>query len=302
VPFNERARIGSSFNISGGNLDIDIASVLVTGSFSLKGGPFPATDEDVGRLILRDTAAGADNELALTKVGGYSRRVILGTYDIVYQHLQGDLVPKNQDAVLGEVAVKSAGTIDINVAAGYFAAPVNHNGVLFPASPLQMGNILLRNPASEDYLVLGKTSLQNLSAKVIPGTYDVYYSHLNGDQVPQNSMARIMQGLIIDPPGPTIQGGGLSINVDSVVMTGQMLLNNALMPASEYDYGLVRLLRESDTVLLGHTHDQTYGLRVVKHPDWAGFNIHYGVETLGDFLPANGDARVMCILLDPLIL
>jgi hypothetical protein len=87
-----------------------------------------------------------------------------------------------------------------------------------------------------------------------------------------------------------------------VSITGQMLLNDGPMPASEYDDGLLNLRREDDLVLLGNTHDQSYQVRVVNQDDWADFQVHYGVETRGENIPWNGDAQVMCILLDPIIL
>jgi len=302
VPFNQRARIGGNVPIATGKLDINMSSFDVSGSFTLNGGAFPVTEQNTGQIVLRDQVTGTENVLALTKDGAYDHKVVRSAYDIVYQHLQGQQVPQNKNAHLSSVVVKSAATLDVNVTSRLFSAPVYHNGELFPVSQQQVANMLLRNPDNEDLAFLGKTSLQNLSALVVPGTYDVYYSHLNGDEIPRNTMARIIQGLIIDPPGPVLQGGGggVQLHVNSVSITGQMLLNDGPMPVSEFDDGLLSLRRETDTVLLGNTHDQSYQVRVVDQDDWAEFLIHYGVETFGATIPRNGDAQLMCILLDPI--
>lgn len=305
VPFNLRARIGSNINIGTGKLDISMSSFAVSGDFSLNGNAFPGTFQHTGRIVFRDQVTGTENELAQTQDGAYSHQVVRGAYDVVYQHLQGEQVPQNKNAHLSSLVVKSDQTVDVDVGGRFFAAPIYHNGALFPADQQQIASIILREPAGVDRALLGRTSQQNLSAMVVPGTYDVYYSHLNGDEIPQNTMARFMSGLIIDPPGPVLTGGGgggIVLEVNSVSITGQMLLNDAPMPALEYDDGLIHLRRQEDSVLVANTHDQTYQVRVVNQEDWAEFLVHYGVESRGDTVPWNGDAQVMCILLDPIVL
>ena len=148
---------------------------------------------------------------------------------------------KTKNALLSEdVVVKNAATIDVNVPSRLFAASVYHNGVLFTSSAQQQGNILLRNPDSGDLVFFGKTSLQNLSARVVPGAYDVYYSHLNGEEVPQNRMARFHEDLVVTAPSLSQKGGGgAQLHVNSIQITGQMLMNDSPMPVNEYDDGLL---------------------------------------------------------------
>ena len=280
-------------------------STQVAGDFSLNGGAFPVSNQNMGQIVFRDQATGIESVLAQTKDGSYDHRIVRGVYDIVYQHLIGLQVPQNKNALLGAAVIKTPANIDIDVPARLFQTAVLHNGVLFPAAQQQAANMLLRNGDSGDLAFIGKTSLQNLSALVVHGTYDVYYSHLSGTEIPQNKMARTMQGLVIAAPGPAIQGGGgPQLNVNSVVMTGQFLLNDAPMPASEYDDGLIKLRRAEDQVLLGNTHDQNYEARVVDQDDVIDFIVHYESETRSAVdlsLPFNGDAEVMCVRLEPII-
>jgi len=301
VPFNTRARLGNNVPIGSGNLDINIDSYSVTGDFTLNGNPFPASIQHRAQIVFRDQVTGTDNVLAGTEEGGYTHWVVRSAYDIVYKHVEGDQVPENKEAVLGSVVIKNPAVVDVDVEARLFGAPVYHNGVLFPADQSQIANIWLRNPDNADRVQLGRVSQQNVSALVIPGTYDVYYGYLSGDAIPRNTMARIQQGVVVDPPGPVILGGGLQFDVNSTLINGNMYVNDVSPPASEYDDGLVELRRQEDTVLIGNTHDQSYELRVIRDPAWSLFDLHYGVETIGDNMPWNGDARLGCIVLDPIV-
>lgn len=304
VPSNPRARVGSNLNVASGTLNIDMLSATLSGDFSLNESPFPNTIQNTGRIVLRDIDSAVDTELELTASGSYEKNLVRGTYDIVYQHLQGDEVPQNKNAIIEEgLSVKIPATVNINVPARLFSASVYHNGALFPAAQSEIANILLRNTNTGDQALLGKTSQQNLSVLVVPGAYDVYYAYLNGVEIPTNSMARFQENLVISPVGPVIQGGGgTQLLVESTVVSGNMLLNDAPMPASEYDDGNLRLQQAEDTVLLGNTHDQSYQVRLLTQPEKTVYWIHYAVETLGDNIPGNGDARFMCVLFDPIIL
>jgi hypothetical protein len=165
----------------------------------------------------------------------------------------------------------------------------------------RVANIWLRNAVNADRVLIGRVAQQNVSALMIPGTYDVYYEYLAGDSIPVNSMARIMQGLVVAPPGPVLQGIGLQFDVNSTLINGSMFLNDVAPPALQYDDGLIELRRLEDQVLLGNTHDQNYQVRVINDPEWSLFDLHYGVESVGDTVPWNGDSKLGCIVLDPIV-
>lgn len=301
VPFNVRARVGSDLSVAGGTLNVNIVSYPVSGNFTLNGGVFPASALNTGQIVLRDQLTQAENVLGLTLEGTYKHQVIEGNYDFVYQHLQGDDIPQNKNATLSTgVLVNSAEVFNINVTSSLFSAAVYHNGLLFPALQQQQANILFRNLASGDQVLFGKTSQQNLSAQMLPGIYDVYYSHLSGNEVPQNKMARFQQGLVVNAPGPSFNEGENQLQVNSMLATGQMLMNGSPMPVSEYDDGLLSFTWEEDTVLLGNTHDQNYEVRLLNNPNWDDFLIQFKTETTGPTIPANGDARFRCVRLAPL--
>ncbi len=302
VPFNKRARVMSNVNLQTNPHNINMTSVPISGNFTLNGAAFSNSVQQTGQMVLRDLVAEADNVLSLTTAGTYSKKVIAGSYDIVYQHMQGELVPQNKNAVLYKnVSMNSASVININVISKLHIANVYHNGVLFPASADNMGNIIYRNDGSGDYLVLGKTSQQNFSVRIIPGTYDGYYSHLTGSLVPQNKMARFKQNIVVPVPGPSLVEIATILQIDSMQVSGLFNLNDAIPPVSQYDDGLVSLKWEEDSVLLGNTHDGSYLVRLIKNPSWNYFWASYGVQTKGPKMPINNDARLHCVKIVPFI-
>ena len=300
VPANLRAKLGSDIDIAGGNLAVNMVSHNLSGDFTLNGGAFPASDQQTGRIVLRDQATGIITILGPTHVGSYDRRIVAGNYDILYRHLQGQQVPQNTDALLGQTLVDGDATLDIGMTAATFSAPVYHNGAPFPAQPMQSANILVRDQDSPDWALVGNTSEQTVTALLATDTYDIYYVHVAGDDVPRNVFAVIHEDLVVSsPPVFAPQGGGFQLDVDSVVITGQMLLNDVIMPASEYDDGVLSFIRGFNSVELGNTHDQTYQVRLIDEPEPTLYLVHYAVETPGASVPLNGSGYVTCVILDP---
>jgi hypothetical protein len=118
--------------------------------------------------------------------------------------------------------------------------------------------------------------------------------------VPRNVFAVIHEGLVVDsPPVLQLQGGGFQLDVDSVVISGQMLLNDGPMPALQTDDGVLTFIRGVNSVQLGNTHDQIYQVRLIDEPEPTVYLVHYAVEAAGDAVPLNGSAYVMCVVLDP---
>lgn len=301
MPFNERARVASGVDVSGGTADIDLVSHAVTGTFRLNGGAFPVLATESAEIILRDPVAGIDNLLGYSYEGSYAHRIVEGNYDVVYSRWKGTSeVPQNRNHTLTQgVLIDSPGTMDVEVASRLFSASVYHNGALFPADSEEKGRIMLLDPDSPDLLQMGETSQQHLSVHAIPGTYDIYYAYTTGDDMPVNSLALIVAGHEIAPPGPVLQGGGFQIDVNSRVIAGSMLLNDALFPASDFDDGLLYLQGTPDLILLGLTHHQAYQLRIVDDPSLVDYWVYYGVQSLGASVPANGFGRAHCVRLEP---
>jgi hypothetical protein len=276
-------------------------SHILSGNLTLNSFAFPASNQETGRILAIDADSGDSTVLRQTYFGAYNRRMVDASYDLYYQHELGTAVPQNQLASLGDVIVENNVALDINVEAGTFIAFANHNGVPFPANMFESGYILLQDQNSPDWASAGSTFEQPVVALIVAGNYDVYYRHELGDEVPQNLRALIHENVVIEPPPPVGPegGGGLTLEVDSVLINGQILRNDVFPPALETDDGILILYRGFDSLELGNTHDQAYSARIIDHPEPTLYFVNYSVETPGDTMPWNVNAYVMCLLLDP---
>ena len=305
VPVNERAQLIANMTTDVGTLDIDMTSFPVSGAFTLNDGAFPDSFLNTGQIVFRDTVAAVDNVVGMTSDAEYDQQVIAGSYDVVYQHVLGGDVPQNKNALLsGDIHIDGAAELNINVPARLYSAGVYHNGELFPASAQQVADIFLRNPDTGDQLLLGRTPFQFLSQLVIDGTYDAYYSYFAGDQIPANQMALFQQGVMVESVGPLDQnqggGGGNELHVTSMVVAGSMSINGGPFPENQFDDGLMLLKWEEDSLPLGETHDPSFEARVVMRPDNPWYWVHFSLQSPGVVVPFNGDARVMCVRVEPI--
>jgi hypothetical protein len=174
--------------------------------------------------------------------------VVEGTYDIVYQHMQGDQLPQNTDAVIAAgVVIGSAGvgsvTLDIESVAitpAFTLDTGDGNGALaFPVSEYNDANFYLRsvnNP--DDAMFIGASDVAPVAVRVINsdmvidsgtgtlGPYAVLYRHETGNAVPQNTNAVV--------PGQTSltlnSDDDLPVAVTSVNITGRFTLNGSNFP------------------------------------------------------------------------
>lgn len=159
----------------------------------------------------------------------------------------------------------------------------------------------MRDRSSVDWAIAGPTHSQPIQALLVAGSYDGYYSHVIGDQVPGNKLALIHENIVIEaPPPPTPHGGGLQLEMDSLAINGQMFLNDVAPPASQFDDGILTMINGFDSIEVGNTHDQTYQVRLIDQPEPTLYRVSYSVESSGDTMPVNENAYVMSLILDPI--
>lgn len=303
VPFNTRARVMANIAVGGSKLNIDVTTHAVSGDFRLNGMAFPNSELNQGRMLLFDKAANAYNELGRTKDQSYDRNVVAGTYDFLYQHLDGNDVPQNKGHVIfGEEAIGQDRVIDLNVPSGTYSASIYQNGVLFPADPSQAGAVILQNPNTDDIVLLGSTSNQNFSARVVPGSYDAYYSWQKGDQVPGNLKKRIAEGVVVSPPLFLKLKNNTDLNVTAYSYPGTFLLNGGPTPAVAFDDGEVFVHNGEDRVLLGNTNDQTFQVRLIYDAENSNFEARYESQSPGAQMPINTDSKFGCAKFAPPVL
>ena len=179
---------------------VDIPSVQVSGKFSL-GGAALGTPADDGTLSLRSTDADFISLGKLT-AGTYSARIIPGTYDLYFglsNPLFPVLAPLNTNGKIKSVVLAPGApiTLDIDVPSTLISGTVKIAGS-FIDKEYDGGRLWLGDPKTKEGIPLTWTSTGKYSARVMPGTYDVYYEGTSPSAVaPINLRAKL--GCLVVP-------------------------------------------------------------------------------------------------------
>ena len=192
VPQNSNALLQSNVVLdSDMNFAVnDVATVDVSGLFTLNGNSFPNSASNSVRFLLRDSNNDSDEfHFGFSDVSNEAVKLIPGTYHVVMDHLDGDAVPQNE---MHEVDFNSIldvdQTLSVNVPAVRVDPSFTLDGQAFPASIYQSARFYLRERHSpKNRIFLGESYKNNNPVMVIKEDYDVVYEHLNGEQMPQNT-------------------------------------------------------------------------------------------------------------------
>jgi hypothetical protein len=191
VPENKRARVQAGVSVeSDGVLDIDVQAVAISGAFTLAGDPPPSSVYEDGSIYLRNTETDDAVLLGNTHHGGYSAIVVPGDYELFYVQEVGGSVPSNQNAALTGVTIVSAMALDVDVPvvdlSGEFALS---SGSPVPDSASDGGQLYLR-ARDGDSVLLGSSFASVYAAKLVAGTYGIYYRSEASMTMPQNENGR----------------------------------------------------------------------------------------------------------------
>ena len=253
VPANQRARVMSNVSISGNAaLNVDVASADARTAFSLDGAPFPQSQYMAAHFYLVDDT-GDEVFVGNSFDSGASVSVVAGAYDIEYRHQQGDTIPVNKAAIARQGLDCSGGCVaSADVQSATLDINATLNGQPFPASEFQDGILELFDADTGSYTLLGNTHNAFAGLVVMQGTYDVVYSHENGDAVPQNIRGVVTSGYVI--------GGDqqLDLDVTGHMLTGSVTLNTAAFPISQYNTAdfLLRGPNSTEDIFLFASHAQ----------------------------------------------
>ncbi len=222
-------------------LNIDIRTAQVSGNWRLAVdgvlGTFPASVYEHGEFRLR-TDDGDSVSLGPTYTSIGAVRVITGTYDLVYRHIDGELVPKNYDAVILADRVLQTPVVLLEATVDAWTAIPNLtlNGGPFPGSVYETAELLIRDQDTGAATLLANTHNPPDELLLVEGIYDTIYRHVGGTIVPQNKMAELDIDVVIDSVGES-----LDIDVDAATVTGQFALNGAGFIQSPYEFAEFRL-------------------------------------------------------------
>jgi len=213
VPSNQAAVVMSGEPITSDrpSFVVNVTSERFSFNPTHNSGGFPSSQYQRAEFFLRN-ASGDRVELGASFEPPAPPFVIVGTYDIVYQHVQGDLLPINRDAVLmGDVLIDASNqsqapditSVSITPTFSLDASP-------FQESEYQDANFFLRGYINNnDEILLGSSHISTPDAvRIISsadvGNYDVLYRHESGETVPQNTNAVVLSNDILNMDGALV--------------------------------------------------------------------------------------------------
>ncbi len=225
APGNTNARIAQNVQIDASrNFTIDVETALLTFEFVLDGVPFPVSIYERGNFSLAGGNPGEVIPLGSTHNGPLIRRVIVGIYDLVYDHGAGTLiVPLNT----GHHAARNQSfLVDQTVVTDLTTKPIIPtfmlNGAPFPNDPAQRGRIVLRDPDGGE-VNLGTTDPAVPDSVIgIEGAYGIDYEWDAGVDVPRNQRRRIGYTSVPEP------GAGGLLAVGMLAFLGSRRLRRRL--------------------------------------------------------------------------
>jgi len=286
IPQNKDAIVMSDVDISSRRaLPIDVPAVTLTSSYTMNGAPFPESQYTRAFFSLRNPDSGDTIALGYSNDQYHSTLLIPGVYDVIYVHTQGSVIPQNQDAiVMSDVNISSSQALAIDVPAVTWTSSYTMNGAPFPESQYTKAFLSLRNQDSEDTVALGYSNDEYHNTMIIPGVYDVNYTHTIGSEIPQNEDAIVMSDVNIN------SSQALAIDVPAVTLTSSYTMNGDPFPESQYVRAFFSLRNQDseDTVALGYSNDQYHSTLIIP----GVYNVTYA-HTQGSEIPQNKDAIVM---------
>jgi hypothetical protein len=190
VPENKHARVRSDVAVDDdGVLDIDVQAVAISGAITLGGAVPPSSVYEDGSIYLRNTETDDAVLLGNTHLGGYQAMVVPGDYELFYVQEVGGAVPSNQNAALDGVTIGAAMVLDVDVP----VVDLNGEFVLatgpVPDSAADGGQLYLR-ALDGDSVLLGNSFAASYAAKLVAGTYGIYYRSETSMTMPQNTNGR----------------------------------------------------------------------------------------------------------------
>jgi len=258
VPNNQSAVVMSGVSVNADRLlGVDVASVRFQFDVTLDGAAFPSSQYQAARFFLRNTSTGDRVELGMSFELPVTLLVIEGTYDVVYQHVQGSDLPVNTDAVVASnVVIDSANpSQNIDIRSVAITPGFTLDGSAFPQDEYNDANFYLRAVNNNnDVMFLGASEIASTVVRVISsdmdtdlgvselllGAYDVLYRHESGEEVPQNANALVpgRNNIVLNSDQV------LMVPVTSVNITGRFTLNGNSFPG-DINNSVQFLLRDS---------------------------------------------------------
>jgi hypothetical protein len=264
---------------------IDVPAVTLTSSYSTNGEQFPESQYTTAFFSLRNPDSGDTAALGDSNDQSHSTLIIPGVYDVVYAHTRGSEIPQNKDAVVrSAVAIQTDQDLDINVSSVEISPHFTLNGKPFSTSVYNSAEFYLEDISGGERILLGNSHQAGEPILILPGIYNIIYSHQNGSGVPQNQDAIVKAAVTIDADQV------LEVDVPAVTLRSTYTMNGEPFSVSQYTTAFFSLRNpdSGDTVELGYSHDQYHSTMIIS----GVYDVVYA-HTQGTEIPQNQDAIVM---------
>jgi hypothetical protein len=224
---------------SSATLDADIQAVPISGTFTVNGQP-PGSGI-TGSIWLESTSSADQVLLAFAKATTtYTALVAAGTYDVYYRSGLLDGTGSSDTATLRNTSVKLASavvisgarTLDIDLPSITVSGQLTVNGALISTG---QGDVVLRRAGDDpagDAAILGLAGSGSIySARIAPGTYDVYFAFGNSE----DPSGRVNQNARLTGP-ITLSSSSANINFDVPTLTTLPVVRvgGALVPSTDF--------------------------------------------------------------------
>jgi hypothetical protein len=222
VPSNASAKIQGGIVVGASplSLDVDVPASTVSITITFNGAAATGSQAQ-GTLTLRDAAGDAAQIATYSpSTGAYSGRVVPGTYDLYWAGV-GSNAPSNTSVRIqsGVVVGTSALSLKVDVPATTVSGTATVNGAARSDFGTGITVLTLRGVAG-DTVPLSLTSTGSYSTRVVPGSYDLYYSRVANNDAPRNSSAKLRSGIVVG-------GSALALDIDvpATTVSGAVTIN-----------------------------------------------------------------------------
>jgi len=266
-------------------LPIDVPAVTLRSTYSLNGEPFSVSQYTTAFFSLRNPDSDDTVALGDSHDQCHSTLIIPGVYDVVYAHTRGSEIPQNKDAIVrAAVAIQADQVLDIDVSSVEISPHFTLNGKPFSTSVYNSAEFYLEDISGGERIPLGNSHQASEPILILPGIYNVIYSHYTGDLVPQNQDAIVEAAVTIDADQV------LEVDVPAVTLRSTYSLNGEPFSVSQYTTAFFSLRNpdSGDTVELGYSNEQYHSTMIIS----GVYDVVYA-HTQGSEIPQNKDAIVM---------
>jgi hypothetical protein len=239
-----------------GVLNLDIHAVAVTGSVTLNGQPLPAASGSRGGVTFTSTTGSGGGTYAMLGTSGaatYRVTMLAGTYDVDYaanQTLCGGTITPALPCTGGPIArglgLTVDGVLDADVKRVMVTGRVTARGATMPTASASRGSLLFvrADGASLSTASLGTSGEATYALSLWPGVYDARLSANSGLCVQGTTAPAVpCVGGLVHAAAPLQTDGVLDVDISPVMVSGNVTLNGAALPAETLDRGSIGFAR-----------------------------------------------------------